>query len=81
MLAALTVSGCAGSPADPVVRTVIARPEIPPAARVPCARPASPPDRDLTAQEVFAYWSRTSLALLECEQKRAAAVRAVEGAR
>ncbi|WP_345117459.1 hypothetical protein [Bartonella jaculi] len=46
-----------------------------------CARPSLLPERALNGQEVVRYWSRDRAALLICEQRRGAAVKAVLGKR
>ncbi|KEG17060.1 hypothetical protein ACMY46_06225 [Bartonella bacilliformis] len=50
---------------------------LPPLAQVACANPCLLPEHDLNAQEVARYWSRDRAALLICEQRRDAAVKAV----
>ncbi|WP_336288639.1 hypothetical protein [Bartonella sp. CB60] len=46
-----------------------------------CPHPHLLPERDLNAQEVTHYWSRDRTALLICEKRRDAAVKAVLGER
>ncbi|WP_375620365.1 MULTISPECIES: hypothetical protein [unclassified Bartonella] len=46
-----------------------------------CARPALLPERALNAREVVHYWGRDRAALLICEQRRGAAVKAILGKR
>ncbi|UTO29297.1 hypothetical protein [Bartonella harrusi] len=50
---------------------------LPPLAQVACSRPLFLPERALNTREVVHYWGRDRAALLICEQRRAAAVRAV----
>ncbi|WP_248312092.1 hypothetical protein [Bosea sp. BK604] len=75
----MTVSACS-TPDKPIVRTEFIRPAIPAEARQHCADPVSLPDRALKAQEVTSLWSRDRAGLRICEQRRAAAVSASEGA-
>jgi hypothetical protein len=58
----------------------LVRPQLPAAARQPCAAPVSLPDRDLGAAEVTSAWGRDRANLRVCEGRRAAAVAAIEGA-
>ncbi|MCP4561999.1 MAG: hypothetical protein GY873_08690 [Bosea sp.] len=58
----------------------IVRPQLPSAARQPCAAPVALPDRNLAAAEVTSAWARDRAALRLCESRRAAAVAAVDGA-
>ncbi|WP_455476149.1 hypothetical protein [Bartonella sp. B17] len=51
--------------------------EVPPSAQVACLPPHLLPERDLNAQEVVRYWSRDRAALLVCEKRRNAVVKAV----
>ncbi len=44
-----------------------------------CARPVLLPERALNAREVVHYWGRDRAALLICEQRRGAAVKAILG--
>lgn len=83
MLAASTMiaSACSTRDDKPVVKLEFIRPVIPAEARVACARPAPLPDRGLTAREVGALWGRDRSHLEICEQRRSAAVNAVEAAR
>jgi len=78
ILAALTATAfasCAARPA-PEIRTVTVWPFIPPSAKQPCRRPVDLPDAAMTAQEVAAAMARDRSALLDCEDKRSAAVAA-----
>jgi hypothetical protein len=76
---AVIASACSTIKPVPTVRTVIVRPTVPAAARQPCAAPVRLPDRDLSAIEVTTNWGRDRAALKQCEARRAAAVRAIEG--
>lgn len=80
MLAAsiMTVSACSTKDDKPVVRVEFIRPVLPAEARVPCAKPVQTPDRRITAAEVKDYWDRDRSHLEICEQRRSAAVNAVE---
>ncbi|WP_019221542.1 hypothetical protein [Bartonella senegalensis] len=51
--------------------------ELPALAQETCERPSLLPERALNGQEVVRYWGRDRAALLICEQRRKAAVRAV----
>ncbi|WP_425486679.1 hypothetical protein [Bartonella callosciuri] len=55
--------------------------ELPPVVRMACSRPSLLPERALNAREVVRYWSRDRAALLICEQRRGAAVKAILGKR
>ena len=83
MLAASTMiaSACSTRDDKPVVKVEFIRPVLPAAARVPCAKPVPLPDRFLTAREVGALWDRDRSHLDICEQRRSAAVNAVEAAK
>lgn len=80
MLAAsiMTVSACSTRDDKPVVKVEFIRPLLPAEARVPCAKPVQTPDRRITAAEVKDYWDRDRSHLEICEQRRSAAVNAVE---
>ena len=62
-----------------LTRTI--KPEAPPIARQPCAAPAVLPDRQLGESEATALWARDRKNLAACEQRRAAAVAAIDGAK
>lgn len=83
MLAAsiMTVSACSTRDDRPVVKVEFIRPVLPAEARIACARPVTLPDRGLTAREVGTLWDRDRSHLEICEQRRSAAVNAVEAAR
>ncbi|MBB4016719.1 hypothetical protein GGR16_001725 [Chelatococcus caeni] len=72
-------SGCSTAPGDPVIRTELVRPSLPPAAREPCPAPVPLPDRSITSGEVTRWWGRDRAELRACEQRRAAAVAAIDG--
>ncbi len=82
MLVASTVIVSACSPVKPmpVIRTEVVRPVVPDGARQPCAAPFALPDRAMNARDVTAGWSADRTSLLTCEQRRAAAVAAIDGA-
>lgn len=82
MLAASTMIASACSIRDdrPVVKVEFIRPVIPAEASVACAKPVILPDRGLTAREVGTLWDRDRSHLEICEQRRSAAVNAVEAA-
>lgn len=73
-------SACSTAPDEPTVKFELVKPELPPAARKPCARPVLRPDRDISEAEVTTLWGRDQTSLRECETRRAAAVAAVDGA-
>jgi hypothetical protein len=73
-------SACSTAPSpEPVVKLQIVRPQLPAAARQPCAAPVALQDRSLAAAEVTAAWGRDRAALRICETRRSAAVAAVDG--
>ena len=75
LVAALMLAGCGSSiKSEPVVRTVIATPVVPAAAKVPCALPVTLPERDLTGAETARLWGRDRTNLKQCEQRRQAAL-------
>nr|WP_275064837.1 MULTISPECIES: hypothetical protein [Bartonella] len=51
--------------------------ELPPVVRMACSRPVLLPEHALNGREVVHYWSRDRAALLICEQRRGAAVKAI----
>ncbi|WP_038473613.1 hypothetical protein [Bartonella tribocorum] len=51
--------------------------ELPPVVRMACHQPSLLPERALNEQEVVHYWGRDRAALLVCEQRRRAAVKAI----
>ncbi|PIT68248.1 hypothetical protein CER18_07670 [Bartonella tribocorum] len=51
--------------------------ELPPVVRMACKRPSLLPERALNTREVVHYWGRDRAALLVCEQRRKAAVKAI----
>ena len=72
---AVIASACSiDSRPEPIVRTVIAIPEIPSEAKLKCSAPVTLPDRDLGGQEAASLWGRDRNALRVCETRRAAAV-------
>jgi hypothetical protein len=73
----LALAACS-PPSRDVVRTQILRPVVPPSARQACTPPAPLPQRSLTAREIVPLWGRDRTSLRECEERRAAAVRAVD---
>ncbi|MBX8802512.1 hypothetical protein HBA92_17360 [Ochrobactrum sp. MR28] len=60
-----------------MVSVQVVKPDLPPAARIPCDAPVPLPDRDLTSREATGFWGKDRSALAVCEQRRAAAVGAV----
>lgn len=60
-----------------MVKLQLVRPQLPAAARQPCAAPVALPARDLAAAEVTSAWGRDRASLRICETRRAAAVAAV----
>ena len=72
------VSACSSKAQFKEVVTVqVVKPDLPPAARAPCDAPVLLPDRDLTSREATGFWGKDRSALAVCEQRRAAAVSAV----
>lgn len=63
-----------------MVRTELLAPVLPPASRLPCPSPARLPDHDLSEAEITTLWGRDRSGLSACEQRRAAAVKAVDAA-
>jgi len=51
---------------------------VPAESRKPCDVPVALPDRALTAKELTPLWGKDRSALAVCEQRRAAAVAAVD---
>lgn len=49
-------------------------------ARVACAQPVTIPDRAITEAEATGFWGRDRGALRICEQRRAAAIAAIDAA-
>lgn len=74
---AAIVSACSTA-GEPMLQTRFERPVLPETARQTCDNPAGLPDRDLTEREVASLWGRDRSALLACEQRRKAAVDAVD---
>jgi hypothetical protein len=56
------------------------RPTVPPGAAEPCPAPVVLPDRKITERETTTFWGRDRASLRVCETRRAATVRAIEGA-
>ncbi|MEY9717872.1 hypothetical protein ABIA22_000362 [Sinorhizobium fredii] len=79
-VAALTAIASACSPADPkpTIKTVVVPVAVPESARQPCPRPVTLPDRAMTAREVTTGWGADRTALKTCEERRAAAVAAID---
>ena len=77
-LAAIASSCSSADPAEPAVKVEFARPVLPAEARKACAAPAILPGRDLTEKEVTNFWGRDRAALVQCEYRRSAAVKAME---
>lgn len=74
---AVIASSCSTSdPVKPVVRTVVMKPVLPAEAMKACQKPVALPPVDLSERDVTSYWGRDRAALIECEQRRAAAVSA-----
>jgi hypothetical protein len=62
------------------VKLEFVRPQLPASSRIPCAKRARLPDRDLTETEVADTLARADANLEICETRRAAAIAAVDGA-
>jgi len=69
----LAVPACS-TPAEPVIRTVLAAPAVADAARVPCRAPVRVPERAVSSREVASLWGGDRAALRECETRRKAAL-------
>ena len=80
MLAGLAAIASACSPDSPtpvdMTRTIV--PVIPASAREKCAAPVALPDRAMPAAEIVPAWGADRAALRNCEQRRAAAVAAID---
>jgi hypothetical protein len=63
-----------------VIETRYVTPVIPESARKRCNDPSVLPDRAMPAGEVTSAWNADRSALRTCEQRRSAAVAAVDGA-
>lgn len=57
-----------------------AKKTVPAEAEKPCADPTTLPDRAISAAEATTLWGADRSALRVCEQRRAAAVKAIGGA-
>jgi hypothetical protein len=82
-LIATALASCASTDRDgdwAVIARTLA-PSLPPAVRTPCDRPTDVPDRVIPAREATTLWARDRTALVTCEQRRAAAVAAIDAAR
>lgn len=75
----MVVSACSPDEPKPVIRTEIVKPVVPQAARQRCSDPVPLPDRAMTAEEVTGKWGADRAFLRACEQRRAAAVAAIDG--
>lgn len=72
-------SGCSTKPVEPTVMLQMTKPTVPATASKKCAAPVTLPDRDLTEAETTSLWGRDRASLETCEERRAAAVQAIEG--
>ena len=73
--------GCSitnSSVASPILRTDFAKATLPAESRKTCDAPVALPDRALTAKELTPMWGKDRSALAICEQRRAAAVAAID---
>lgn len=73
------VSACSSTvPFKEVITVQVVKPDLPAAARTACDNPVSLPDRDLSSREATGLWGKDRSALATCEQRRAAAVNAID---
>lgn len=71
-------SSCSSHKAEPVIKTEILRPALPPALKRPCAEPVKLPDRDLDAIETVDGWNTDRAALRTCGLRNRAIIEAIE---
>jgi hypothetical protein len=75
----MIASACSTVPAPaPLVREETVYPPVPPAAAVACAPPVAIPDRDISESEATGLWLADRRELAACEERRAAAVAAMQ---
>lgn len=75
----VAASSCSQTnPPSPVVRTVHVTPALPPEARQECPKLSVKPQSDMTQQQVFSSWAADRTARNICEERRKAAVAAVD---
>ncbi|MBR7651441.1 hypothetical protein KCX83_03790 [Brucella oryzae] len=73
--------GCSttsSSEGKPILRTEFVRGQVPSEARKPCDPPVTLPDRALSAKELTPLWGKDRAALAACEQRRGAAIAAID---
>ncbi|KAB2772904.1 hypothetical protein F9L00_25020 [Brucella anthropi] len=73
--------GCSttsSSEGKPILRTEFVRGQVPSEARKPCDPPVTLPDRALSAKELTPLWGKDRAALAVCEQRRGAAIAAID---
>ena len=82
MLVALAAiaSACSPDSPAPIVITKTITPVVPAAARQKCADPVALPDRAMPEGDIVPAWGADRAALKSCEQRRAAAVAAIDAA-
>ncbi|MCR5939370.1 hypothetical protein FG152_00795 [Ochrobactrum sp. XJ1] len=77
----LIAHGCSitsSSEGKPILRTEFVRGQVPSEARKPCDPPVTLPDRALSAKELTPLWGKDRAALAVCEQRRGAAIAAID---
>jgi len=73
---AAALSGCLTG--RPMIKQQLIMPELPPAAKLPCARPQRLPADGVNERQAVQYWLRDRQALRACEARRQAAAAAFE---
>jgi hypothetical protein len=71
-------SGCSTKPVEPTLMLQMTQPSVPETAKQACPPPVKLPDRDLTEGETTSLWGSDRAALVNCDVRRDAAVKAVE---
>ncbi|MCM2431968.1 hypothetical protein [Agrobacterium rosae] len=75
----MAASSCSQTnPPPPVVRTQYLTPTLPPEAREECPKLSAKPVGDMSQRQVFSNWAADRTARNICEERRKAAVAAVD---
>ncbi|WP_320200508.1 hypothetical protein RMR16_008735 [Agrobacterium sp. rho-13.3] len=76
----MAASSCSQTnpPPPPAIRTVYLTPTLPPEAREECPKLSAKPPGDMPQQQVFDNWAADRTARNICEERRKAAVAAVD---
>ena len=75
LLLMLAVAACSSTP-ETILSLREVRSTVPAEAMRPCDPPTSPPMRGLSQGETVTFWNRDRVALVQCEKRRDAAVKA-----